>query len=209
MSRRPIDGLCDFRISWHWSQFVRTKDTRGQMKVHILQSEVWVPRPREGVFEFFSRAENLEALTPNWLHFSVLSPSPTVMKTGTRIRYRLRLHGIPLRWESEITAWELPHRFVDEQRTGPYRLWIHEHRFLEHAGGTRIQDTVQYSVAGGLLVNRVFVAPDLEKDFRVPSPEGRRDFSPDIKSRGLIGPFPAWRKIVGHSCGRSLRCELG
>ena len=134
------------------------------MKIHTLHSEILVPRPREEVFQFFSRAENLEALTPPWLHFSILSP-PAEMKVGTRIRYRLRLHGIPLRWESEITAWEPPHRFVDEQRSGPYRLWVHEHRFLEHEGGTRILDTVQYYVTGGQLINRIFVAPDLYRVF--------------------------------------------
>ena len=135
------------------------------MKIHTLQSEVWVPRPREVVFKFFSRAENLEALTPHWVHFSILSSSPIAMKAGTRIRYRLRLHGIPMRWESEITVWEPLCRFVDEQRSGPYRRWIHEHQFLEYEGGTKVRDTVQYSVAGGLLVHRLFVAPDLSRIF--------------------------------------------
>jgi ligand-binding SRPBCC domain-containing protein len=87
------------------------------------------------------------------------------MKTGARIQYQLRLHGIPLRWESEITAWEPPHRFVDEQTSGPYHLWIHEHQFLEHGGGTKVRDLVQYSVAGGRLVHRLFVASDLNKIF--------------------------------------------
>jgi ligand-binding SRPBCC domain-containing protein len=43
------------------------------------------------------------------------------------------------------TAWEPPHRFVDVQRHGPYRLWIHEHRFEPHNGGTLVQDNVQYA----------------------------------------------------------------
>lgn len=135
------------------------------MKIFTLNSEVWVPRPRQNVFEFFSRAENLETLTPPWLNFSILPPGPGEMKTGARIRYRLRLHGIPLRWESEITAWEPPHRFVDEQRSGPYRQWVHEHRFEEHNGGTKIQDTVRYSVLGGAAVNKLFVAPDVNRIF--------------------------------------------
>jgi ligand-binding SRPBCC domain-containing protein len=135
------------------------------MKIYTLQSEVWVPRPREVVFKFFSRAENLEALTPPWLRFSILSPGPIAMKAGTRIRYRVRLHGIPMRWESEITIWEPLYRFVDEQRSGPYRRWTHEHQFLEHDGGTKVWDTVQYSVVGGLLVNRLFVATDLDRIF--------------------------------------------
>src|SRR5579871_1189275 len=122
------------------------------MRIHTLQSEVWVPHPREEVFAFFSRAENLEVLTPPWLHFSILSPGPISMRAGTRIRYRLRLHGIPLQWESEITAWDPPYRFVDEQMRGPYRRWIHEHQFLDRDGGTAVRDTVQYSVAGGALI---------------------------------------------------------
>lgn len=137
------------------------------MKIHTLQSEVWVPHPRELVFGFFSRAENLEILTPHWLRLSILSRCPITMKAGTQIRYRLRLHGLPLRWESEITAWEPPHHFVDEQRTGPYRRWIHEHQFLEYQGGTTVRDTVHYSVTGGELVRRMLVAPDLNKIFEL------------------------------------------
>jgi ligand-binding SRPBCC domain-containing protein len=150
------------------------------MKIHTLQSEIWIPRARTEVFEFFARAENLQALTPPWLQFSILSPGPIAMKSGTRIRYRLRLHGIPLRWESEITAWEPLRRFVDEQRSGPYRRWIHEHQFLDEQGGTTVRDIVQYSVAGGLLVHRLFVAPDLDRIF-----EFRRQKIAEIFRQGL------------------------
>jgi ligand-binding SRPBCC domain-containing protein len=153
------------------------------MKIHTLQSEIWVPARREQVFEFFSRAENLEVLTPNWLQFSVLSARPIRMQSGTRIRYRLRLHGIPLRWESEITLWEPPNRFVDQQRSGPYRLWIHEHQFLQHAAGTSVRDRVRYSVAGGLLIDRLFVAPDLRKIF-----EFRRQKIAEIFRKMSVSP---------------------
>lgn len=135
------------------------------MKIHTFHSELWVPHPREEVFDFFSRAENLEALTPPWLRFSILTPGPIAMRAGVRIRYRLRLHGVPLRWVSEITEWQPPYRFVDEQRTGPYRLWIHSHQFFEHNDGTMIRDMVRYSVAGGTLVQKLFVAPDISRIF--------------------------------------------
>ena len=87
------------------------------------------------------------------------------MTPGARIRYRLRIHGIPISWESEITVWEPPHRFVDEQLSGPYRLWKHEHRFVERDGGTEVTDHVDYAVWGGSLVNSLFVAPDVRKIF--------------------------------------------
>ena len=99
--------------------------------LHRIESDVRLAAPLESVFAFFSDAANLELLTPGWLHFRILSPLPLAMAVGTRIDYRLRLRGVPIRWQSEITAWEPPCRFVDEQRRGPYRVWIHEHRFAE------------------------------------------------------------------------------
>jgi ligand-binding SRPBCC domain-containing protein len=80
--------------------------------------------------------------------------------------YRLRLHGIPLRWQSEIAVWEPPDRFVDRQTKGPYSVWVHEHTFTERDGGTLVGDRVEYAVPGGRLVQKFFVAPDLQRIFR-------------------------------------------
>jgi len=133
-----------------------------------LEMELWLPQPRSKVFPFFADARNLETLTPPWLHFEVLAPGPLEMKVGLKIDYRLKIHGIPVRWQSEITAWDPPYRFVDEQRRGPYSLWHHEHRFEEKDGGTLCLDIIQYRAPGGPLrpwIERFFVRPDVEKIF--------------------------------------------
>jgi len=130
-----------------------------------MQTELWVPRPIAEVFQFFADARNLEQITPPWLRFRILAPASIEMRVGARIAYLLRIRGVPVRWESEITAWEPPHRFVDEQRRGPYRMWIHEHLFISENDGTTIVDNIQYSVPGGALINRLFVAPDVSKIF--------------------------------------------
>jgi ligand-binding SRPBCC domain-containing protein len=117
------------------------------------------------VFPFFADAFNLEFITPPWLKFEVLTPRPIQMRAGLRIDYRLRLRGFPLRWQSEITAWEPPCRFVDEQRCGPYRAWVHEHTFEDRDSGTLTRDLVRYDVIGGRLINALFVRRDLEKVF--------------------------------------------
>ena len=135
------------------------------MKPFILERSTILPYPIERVFDFFSEAENLESLTPPWLSFRILTPRPIHMCEGALIDYQLRLRGIPLGWRSEITVWEPPHRFVDEQRRGPYRLWAHEHRFTEVDGGTKVEDRVKYAVLGGSLVARLFVAPDVRRIF--------------------------------------------
>ncbi len=131
-----------------------------------LETDCWLPRPREVVFPFFADPFNLEALTPPWLKFEIRTSPPLTMRAGLRIDYRIRLHGLPLGWQTEITAYEPPDRFVDEQRRGPYRTWIHEHAFVERDGGTFVQDRVQYAVLGGRLVDRLFVRRDLERIFR-------------------------------------------
>jgi hypothetical protein len=135
------------------------------MRIHELNRSQVVRRERDEVFAFFANADNLENMTPPWLRFRIVTTLPIEMRTGARIDYVLRLHGIPIHWTSEITAWEPPFRFVDEQIRGPYRLWKHEHRFEVVSGGTRVIDTIQYAVPGGPMVHRFFVAPDLERVF--------------------------------------------
>ena len=135
------------------------------MRTYRLQSSVVLPVKLEDVFPFFAEARNLELLTPAWLKFEVLTPSPIQMLRGAKIDYRLRLRGVPLRWQSEITCWEPPSRFVDEQRRGPYRLWKHEHLFTADGPDTIAEDRVEYSVPDGSLVERFLVRPDLERVF--------------------------------------------
>jgi ligand-binding SRPBCC domain-containing protein len=130
-----------------------------------LLSSVHIDAPLEEVFPFFADARNLEALTPPWLRFEVRTPAPIEMRAGALIDYRLRVHGLPLRWQSEITAWDPPHLFVDEQRRGPYRLWRHEHRFRADGDGTLVEDEVTYAVWGGGLVDALFVKRDLARIF--------------------------------------------
>lgn len=130
-----------------------------------LNSHVWLPHPVTDVFEFFSQASNLETLTPEFLHFQILTPQPIDMKQGRLIDYSLSLHGIRFRWTSEISVWEPAHRFVDRQIRGPYSFWNHEHRFEEQDGGTLCFDEVRYDVFGGRLINGMFVQWNLRRVF--------------------------------------------
>ena len=138
------------------------------MKKSRLTREQFVPLDIDTVFAFFADAHNLERLTPPWLKFRILTPGAITLEAGSTIDYQLKLHGIPVRWRSEITAWQPPHRFIDEQRKGPYSRWVHTHTFIPMAGGTLVRDNVEYAVPGPALVERFLVRPDLERifDFR-------------------------------------------
>ncbi|QDT40083.1 Polyketide cyclase / dehydrase and lipid transport [Gimesia alba] len=134
--------------------------------IYVLQSELLIPHSISDVFDFFARPENLESLTPPWLHFQIVTPKPVPIHEGALIDYRLKLHGFPMKWKTEITDWEPPVRFVDLQLKGPYRFWRHEHTFQEQAGGTLVRDKVEYAVLGGALINRLFVQKDVERIFQ-------------------------------------------
>jgi ligand-binding SRPBCC domain-containing protein len=112
--------------------------------------EQWAARPPADIFPFFSDPRNLALLTPPRLRFEIVE-APAELRAGSRIRYRLRPFGFPLRWTSEIARWEPPHLFSDVQIEGPYRLWEHTHRFAESAGGTRLFDDVRYALPLGWL----------------------------------------------------------
>ena len=121
-----------------------------QQPYTFLSSQL-VPRKLDEVFAFFSRAENLETITPPWLHFKILSIAPQPVQKGTIIKYALSMRGMPLRWTTEITEWEPPNRFVDFQSRGPYKLWHHTHRFIAQGDSTRIEDEVRYQLPLGFL----------------------------------------------------------
>lgn len=132
------------------------------------------------VFAFFKAPSNLEVLTPPWLRFRIVLASDPQVRAGTRIRYTLRLHGIPVRWESRITEFVENERFVDEQITGPYRQWRHRHLFQAVPGGVAIEDVVEYRMPFGVLgrlARALIVGRQLEAIF-------------DYRARAMADRFP-------------------
>jgi ligand-binding SRPBCC domain-containing protein len=139
------------------------------MAIHTLRREQTLDAEIETVFALFADPVNLEAITPPLLRFEVVTPAPIAMGVGTFIQYRLRLHGVPVRWDTLIQTWEPPRRFVDVQVRGPYRLWHHTHELSSlDDGRTFMRDTVRYELGFGplgALAHRVIVRRDLEAIF--------------------------------------------
>ena len=138
------------------------------MKTHVLEREQVVPRCLEEVFAFFADPGNLEALTPGFLHFRILTPPSTPMETGAVFEYRIRLFGVPLRWKSRIEAYDPPRSFTDVQLEGPYASWRHLHEFWPVPEGALVRDTVRYALGRGplgRLVHELFVRRSLGRIF--------------------------------------------
>jgi ligand-binding SRPBCC domain-containing protein len=129
---------------------------------HRLERVQRVPRSLVDTFAFFTDAENLEAITPPFLGFDILTPRPVHMGAGTLLDYRLRLFGVPFSWRTRIEVFEPSRRFSDVQVRGPYRRWHHLHEFHAIEDGTLVVDRIDYevplgplgSLAHGLVVGR-------------------------------------------------------
>jgi ligand-binding SRPBCC domain-containing protein len=160
-------------------------------RTYRLERSQRVERPLDEVFDFFADAANLEALTPDFLRFSIRTPLPIVMHEGARIEYRLHLFGLPLRWRTVISVWEPGRRFVDEQASGPYASWRHTHTFEAADGGTIVRDVVDYAMpfgALGHLAHTLFVGATLERIFTYRQGEIARLLPRDGQ--------PAWAAVV-------------
>ena len=140
-------------------------------RIHQLRRTQLVGRPLAEVFAFFSDASNLNALTPPFLHFRILTPMPIELRADARLDYQLSLFGVAVRWRTRITDWQPGKRFVDEQESGPYALWRHTHEFEARGGSTLMRDVVDYSEPlgpVGTVAHVLFVRRTLDQifDFR-------------------------------------------
>jgi ligand-binding SRPBCC domain-containing protein len=142
------------------------------VKLYRLHRAQILPVSQEEAWRFFSSPLNLPSITPPWLNLTAVEEVPDSMFPGMVIRYWVKpLLGIPVTWISEITHVDAPHYFVDEQRFGPYRFWLHQHHFRTVSGGIEMIDTVFYSLKYGplgTLMNAFFIRKRLEEifDFR-------------------------------------------
>lgn len=128
----------------------------------------WIDSPLENVFSFFSDGANLQKLTPSDMQFKVINQSTEKLQAGTLIDYKLKVHGIPMKWKTRINSFNENESFVDDQLKGPYTKWLHRHSFTSVKGGTLICDDVAYKVPLGLLGDITagwFIKMDIKKIF--------------------------------------------
>lgn len=164
-------------------------------KTYRLVRRQFIPRSVPDVFAFFADAMNLEAITPTFVHFRILTPAPIALRPGLLIDYRLRLFGVPFSWQSLIETFEPGRRFTDSQVRGPYRRWHHLHEFTPVDGGTLMSDCVEYELplgALGTLAHALFVERSLRRIF-----DYRRDRiamllgAAPLPSGSVIPPVPS------------------
>lgn len=123
------------------------------MKVYTKTWQQDLPVRLEPAWSFFTRPENLQAITPDFMNFRILTDiQGREMYEGMMIHYTVSpLLGLSMRWTTEITHCKPMNYFIDEQRSGPFALWHHEHHFQEIPAGVRMTDRLTYGLGYGWL----------------------------------------------------------
>jgi len=156
-------------------------------KEELFVCEQYLPWKPEIIFSFFSHAGNLARITPPTLGFEILSGTSDKIEKGSEIIYRLKIHGVPVNWKTVIQEWAPPHKFVDVQAEGPYKIWEHTHEFKPFGTGTLMTDRVRYVLPLGFLGNLLggpFVRSEIERIFQY-----RRAYIIKNLEKDLTQPF--------------------
>lgn len=111
---------------------------------HRLRQVQYIDQPIEKVFDFFAEAKNLERITPEYLNFRITYQSTKKITQKTIFKYKLKVHGMPVSWKTEIINWKHNELFTDYQMKGPYKVWYHTHYFYQLGNGTLMVDDVKY-----------------------------------------------------------------
>jgi len=117
------------------------------MSIHTLKRVQQLPISIEKAWDFFGSPNNLTKITPAYMDFQVKSEPDFLKKmyAGQIITYTVKpLLGIPLFWMTEITHVQPGEFFVDEQRTGPYSMWHHQHHFKPIPGGVEMTEIFDF-----------------------------------------------------------------
>ena len=137
--------------------------------IYTLHRQQIIPAPLEHVWAYFATPRNLNEMTPPDMAFEFIQGGDEPMYAGQIIAYKVAiLPGVRVNWLTQITHVDPGCRFIDEQRVGPYRLWIHEHRFEPLPDGVRMSDHVTYALPFGPLgdlVHMLYIHRRLEQIF--------------------------------------------
>ena len=140
------------------------------MKLTQLHFEQKINTDLSNLWEFISSPKNLSKITPNYMDFNIKSKVPEQMYEGLIISYTVKpILGIKLNWVTEITHITDKNYFVDEQRSGPYKMWHHEHILEETNDGIIMKDIISYIPPYGfigLILNKLFIKKQVREIFQ-------------------------------------------
>lgn len=135
----------------------------GLVRKFVYKSEIECPV--SALFAWHLRQRAFERLTPPWLDVQVKG-MPKLLEAGLKLDLKVTKFAVPLNCSFKITELETDKLFVDEQISGPFAFWRHEHRF-EAISDERslMNDEIRFTLPVGFIVDG-FAAPFMERDLK-------------------------------------------
>jgi ligand-binding SRPBCC domain-containing protein len=115
-----------------------------------IEASIVINAPREAVFAFHNDPRNLTKVLPPHLRIEIVE-APEQLSQGALLQCVIHIGPLRFDWNNEITEHVAPHRFVDTQRKGPFRRYVHRHIFDPDAGTTRLTDIIEFELPWGPL----------------------------------------------------------
>lgn len=112
------------------------------MKVHYRFT---VDAPLTSVADFHRRSDSLRAITPA-IFRTQFHEAPESLNEGDEMYFTMWAGPLPIAWRARIENLS-PHGFIDRQISGPFRRWVHQHRFAARSPqATEVIDEIEFAL---------------------------------------------------------------
>ena len=137
--------------------------------MHSLRQTQILSVSREKLWDFISVPQNLNEITPPKMAFKIVGELPKSAFAGLLLEYKVKIPVLGwTSWLTEIKYVTDGYSFMDEQRVGPYKLWLHKHTLEDVEGGTKMTDEIHYQMPFGplgVIAHVLFVKRTLKQIF--------------------------------------------
>lgn len=116
-----------------------------------FEARVELPCSVEEVFDLVARPEGIKKISPPEMGL-YFTNSPERYTLGSKVEFKIQAMGLVREIAHEVTAFDDPRSFTEEQTSGPFRHWVHEHIFEAREGGGCVSiDRIQFLPPGGVV----------------------------------------------------------
>ena len=150
---------------------MRLRITKQKGGLYTLNTKYEINAEISEVWSFFTNVKNIEKIMPTELNFNVSSRNPTNIYEGKIITFNTKiLPFYSINIVSEIKSISHEKHFIDQQISGPYKIWHHEHHFQKTKNNTTIIiEKIKYKLylhPFSRIIHKIFIRKKLVHIFR-------------------------------------------
>ena len=115
-----------------------------------FEARVELPCSIELAFDLVATPEGIKKISPPEMGL-FFTNAPERYSLGAKVEFKVQAMGLVRKLTHEVTAFNDPNSFTEEQIDGPFRHWVHEHILeIREGGGCVVIDRIQCLPPGGV-----------------------------------------------------------